>query len=258
VLPTVASRLLDNCKADPDCREVVENMDIWVVPVVNPDGYDYSRSHDLFWRKNRKPLYSESADAEILDKAMRGQPIAYGVDLHRNSFDGVREDIYRPPFDKKGGTSDDFGKTSDDPRSRFFRGFSGASEEETRAMQNLELGKKNIAGVVDHHGFGRMILYPYGFTTEPTDRESAYRDVAEKMTQHAAAPYAIIPASELYLHSGSPCDYDEIHNKYALTLELGKTFQPGAEELKQIDDEVWKADLTFMKWILERKVQDSK
>ncbi|HMB69406.1 MAG TPA: M14 family zinc carboxypeptidase, partial [bacterium] len=60
----VAATLLDDYGSDPDITEWVNEREIWILPVLNPDGYVYVETTDLFWRKNR-----------------RG---GYGVDLNRN------------------------------------------------------------------------------------------------------------------------------------------------------------------------------
>ena len=33
----------------------LENFHIVIYPLLSPDGYEYSRDHDRFWRKNRNP-----------------------------------------------------------------------------------------------------------------------------------------------------------------------------------------------------------
>src|SRR3989442_7755915 len=51
--------------------------DVWVIPVENPDGYQYTFTTDRYWRKNRRPNANGS----------------YGVDPNRNypAFWGVDE-----------------------------------------------------------------------------------------------------------------------------------------------------------------------
>jgi len=41
---------------DPAITAVVDEHEIWVVPVWNPDGYDYVFSTDNLWRRNRRPV----------------------------------------------------------------------------------------------------------------------------------------------------------------------------------------------------------
>jgi len=53
-------------------RNVVDNTQIFVIPMVNPDGVEYSLNTEE-WRKNREPNYDDS-----------GNIISFGVDLNRN------------------------------------------------------------------------------------------------------------------------------------------------------------------------------
>ena len=34
-------------------RDIVDNLDVYIMPVANPDGYEYSRTTDRMWRKTR-------------------------------------------------------------------------------------------------------------------------------------------------------------------------------------------------------------
>lgn len=34
-------------------REIVRSVDWYILPVSNPDGYDYSLNYDRMWRKTR-------------------------------------------------------------------------------------------------------------------------------------------------------------------------------------------------------------
>lgn len=64
VTTCVADRLVRGYDEDPAIRDFVDHTELWVVPVVNPDGYQHSWAHDRYWRKNRRD--------------------GHGVDLNRN------------------------------------------------------------------------------------------------------------------------------------------------------------------------------
>ncbi len=36
-----------------DKMDLIDNLDWYIIPVANPDGYEYTRVGDRFWRKNR-------------------------------------------------------------------------------------------------------------------------------------------------------------------------------------------------------------
>jgi len=65
----IADRLVQGYDTDPEIRRLLDHAEIFVVPVVNPDGYAYSwTTGNRRWRKNRR----RSANG------------SYGVDLNRN------------------------------------------------------------------------------------------------------------------------------------------------------------------------------
>ena len=52
----------------PEVRELAENYDWYILPVVNPDGFNYTKTTNRLWRKNRYPH----------------NVLCYGVDMNRN------------------------------------------------------------------------------------------------------------------------------------------------------------------------------
>jgi hypothetical protein len=66
IATTVAMKLI-RWLAD-SAGATLASHDVWVIPVENPDGYQYTFTNDRFWRKNRRPNDNGS----------------YGVDLNRN------------------------------------------------------------------------------------------------------------------------------------------------------------------------------
>lgn len=59
-----------------DERELLEQLDFYLLPVLNPDGYEYSHIKDRLWRKTRSPQRPANATA--------GQRACKGVDANRN------------------------------------------------------------------------------------------------------------------------------------------------------------------------------
>lgn len=122
---------------------LVEGLDLFVVPLVNPDGRVFVQAPggDRMWRKNRS--------------ANTGQPCR-GVDLNRN-YDFLH--------------SSGIG-TSASACSDVFRGPSAFSEPETRNVRWLLDTHPRITGLLDIHSYGDLILYPWGDddnqTTDPS------------------------------------------------------------------------------------------
>ena len=51
-----ADRLLAGYASDSAVQSALDAIEIIVVPVVNPDGYEYSWTDNRLWRKNRRPV----------------------------------------------------------------------------------------------------------------------------------------------------------------------------------------------------------
>jgi len=98
----LAKYLVENYDTDPLIRSYVDNGEIWIVPMLNPDGHQYSIDVDRWWRKNRRSNGGGS----------------YGVDLNRN---------YSYMWGGPG--------SSGDPWSDIYRGPAPFSEPETQSIQ---------------------------------------------------------------------------------------------------------------------------
>lgn len=129
---------------------IIENIDLFVFPDVNPDGKNYSQTQDILWRKNRNP--NTAVD-----------PSNLGVDLNRN-FD----------FLWNSGIG-----TSSDPSSETYKGESPFSEPETRNVRHLFDTYQNIGYFVDIHSYGGLIMYSWGDdNNQTTDPEQNFLNPA--------------------------------------------------------------------------------
>jgi murein tripeptide amidase MpaA len=114
-----------------DVKLIVEAMDVWLVPCINPDGRTYVMTVDDMWRKNRRDNPGTVCD---------------GVDLNRNA-------------DVVWGVAQ--GQTSCSPCSDVYCGPSAFSEPETRNVRHL-LDTERIVSFVDVHSYSELVLYPWG------------------------------------------------------------------------------------------------
>ena len=169
----VADRLVRGYDSDPAIRAFVDHTRLWVVPVVNPDGYQYSWSTSRYWRKNRRDRH--------------------GVDLNRN---------FSVAF---GGTG-----SSKNQRSETYHGPYAFSEPETAALRDLALGER-IALHVDFHAYGQLVLYPWAYTGTPTkdrDRFAGQGDrMASAMFVAHQTPYRLMSGVDLYAAAGTMTDW---------------------------------------------------
>lgn len=243
----VAERAVTEYGTSEAATQRLKDGEIWIVPIVNPDGYEYSRTKDPMWRKNRAPV---GADA-------MGQPTsAIGVDLNRNYWDGREEHyhLYRPEGDTPNSTWDDFSATSDNPKKDTYRGPKGGSEVETQALMGLAHGHKNIRGLLNHHSYGNMILHPWGITEEPSDRQELYRDIGKRMNEVMNNSFNLQSSADLYPASGDSDDVSHVNNLVPFTLEVGRSFQPPPSSIAPTCEKVGKANLVFIDEIISRSL----
>jgi murein tripeptide amidase MpaA len=121
----------------PEIQTMIENFELWFVPVVNPDGLHVAWNRG-YWsgRKNARDTTSPRGRWNKGD----------GVDLNRNY-----------PFYWNSG----FEKASSGrPGSIFYRGRAAGSEPETRAIMGLA-ERQRFAVSLSYHCYATKILVPY-------------------------------------------------------------------------------------------------
>jgi murein tripeptide amidase MpaA len=127
--------LLENYGSNDEVTYIVNHMQLYFVPCINPDGYVYNQTTNPngggMWRKNRRN---------------NGGGV-YGVDLNRNYSYGW-------------GTTG----TSTNTNNETYCGPSAFSEPETQAMRWL-VQNNNFITAFNAHTYGSDILFPIGVTT---------------------------------------------------------------------------------------------
>ncbi|KAF0308777.1 Carboxypeptidase O [Amphibalanus amphitrite] len=150
-----------------------------LVPVMNPDGYEYSHTHDRLWRKNRRPVN-----------------YCTGVDLNRNF--AARWGTFGVTFLECGLT---------------FPGYRPFSELESRAVRDAVLrDRRRIAAFNSVHSYGQLWLLPYGYSWFASKDIGRQRRVGRAATRAMRAvngvPYRYgISSRVLYLDSGTSTDW---------------------------------------------------
>ncbi len=142
--------LVENYDTNPQIKRLVDNCEIWIVPLVNPDGLEYSIHFYRYWRKNMR----DNGDG------------TFGVDLNRNYG-------YKWGYDNQG--------SSPNPASEVYRGTGPFTEPETQAVRDL-FGQKNFQALVSYHNYSQVILYPWGYTESPSDREDLLLEIGNQMS----------------------------------------------------------------------------
>jgi carboxypeptidase T len=192
---------LDAAGADP-VQRWLQRGEIWVAPMINPDGHEFSRTENRLWRKNRRQNTNGS----------------FGVDPNRN-------------YGYMWGTLN-VNTSSHVPQDETYVGPRAFSEPEVRAVRNL-IAVELFSGVITYHSYSQLILYPWGYTpkpiVDPTDG-SGMQQLAEKMKEliHNVHSRTYTPeqSSKLYPTAGDTTDwtYGE-YGTWSLTIELRPTSQ---------------------------------
>jgi len=231
---------------NPTIVNYLSNFNMAIVPVVNPDGYQWTWASDRLWRKNRRVNGAACQN----DASSR----CCGVDLNRN-YD-----------DHWGG-----GGSSADPCSDTFRGPSAASEPEVKATQNYIRALQTSApvyGSIDWHSYSQLILRPYGWTRADSPSEAALSALGSAMAAAIKSVHGKNYVSEksidLYVTTGTANDYfygdivtstNSGYYNYGYTIELRPTtavpgFQLPPSEIIPTGEECYQATLAFFDYLL--------
>ncbi len=193
--------LVRNYEKNSDVTNILNSRRIYIIPIVNPDGYVYNESSDGYWRKNKRDNDNDGIFEENDD----------GVDLNRNFS-------YEWGYDDAG--------SSPDPTTQTYRGPSPFSEPETQAIKWLTDSIQPIVAI-DYHTYSNLLMFPWGYANIPIPDDSVMRAFAERMTE--VNGYAVgRPGELLYNANGVTVDWwysDSTHPKiFAYTAEVGEDF----------------------------------
>jgi hypothetical protein len=167
-----AERLLANYATDPETQQLLDDVDVFVVPVTNPDGANYSFNDYNFQRKNMDD-WCTGADR---DPANRNR---WGVDVNRNYDVGSVFDGY------VGGSLNCLGETS--------AGTGELSEPESRNIIALANAHPNIKFAMNVHSYGGYFMWPPG-AYKADGRITLPRPSIEESAQFLAAARQIVSA----------------------------------------------------------------
>ena len=181
---------------DPESTFLVDEREMWFVPCVNPDGYEYNRVTNPqgggLWRKNRV----NNGDG------------TFGVDLNRNY-------AYQWGYDNVGSSPNSSNST--------YRGPSAFSEPETQAVRDFVLSR-NFVAAIQAHTYSDLILWPYGYTSGAyTPDENLFQILGSAMAATNGWPAGTV-WSILYEANGASIDWfyhDVPGNPFAFTPEIG-------------------------------------
>ncbi len=211
--------LLENYDTDEEIQALVDNTELYFVPVVNPDGYLYNELTDPngggLWRKNRKD--------------------GNGVDNNRNYDYYIDGD---PSNNTWGGPG-----SSSNPASPLYHGTGPFSEVENQAMRWF-VEQHDFVLALNNHTFGELIYYPFGYADVPTPDDDIYQGITNLLTSQSG-----YSAVRDFPFSGDSDDfmYGTVgtHQKiFAMTPEIGPSFWPPQSSIEAICKEMMFTNLS--------------
>lgn len=135
----LADQLVNGYGSDSQITEYLDELVFYIVPVVNPDGYNYTfptnqgGAGQRLWRKNRRNNGNGT----------------FGVDLNRN---------WSTAWGQPGSSSS--------PSSETYRGTGPFSEPESTNLSNFMLSLPNVKAHLDIHSFSQLILGPWAYSED--------------------------------------------------------------------------------------------
>lgn len=172
----IAEQLLTRYSSDPQIQADVNHLQIWIIPVVNPDGFAYTQTINRFWRKNRR----NNGDG------------TFGVDLNRN---------YGYQWGLNSGSSPN---TWDDT----YRGTGPFSEPETAAIRDFLQARTNLKTILTYHSYSELFLRPWSYTTADPPGEPTLAALAQRSIAAIQAVHGITYSENIwYTSSGETTDF---------------------------------------------------
>ncbi|MCX7611318.1 MAG: M14 family zinc carboxypeptidase [Ignavibacterium sp.] len=191
--------LLQNYGTNPEVTYLVNNREMFFIPCVNPDGYEYNRQTNPngggMWRKNR-----------------RNNGGSYGVDLNRNFG-------YMWGYDNSG--------SSPNPSDETYRGPFAFSEPEAQAVRDFAI-QNNYKTHFNMHSYQNAFLYPWGYINSLTPDNPIYVEFSTDMCAYNGYTHGNSYQILGYNSNGSVRDwmYGEQTTKqkaFGYTVEIGSS-----------------------------------
>ncbi|RMH71641.1 MAG: T9SS C-terminal target domain-containing protein [Gemmatimonadetes bacterium] len=220
----ILTYLADEYAENEAVQRYVDNSEIWLIPILNPDGHHLVvTDFDVWWRKN----VHDNNNNEYIDDYD-------GVDPNRN---------YSYSWEN--------GET--DPADPVYHGEAPFSEPENQAIRDLCLEQRPVS-LITFHTHGELILYPYSSVQYPAPDEDVLTELAYAMA--AINGYQPQQGYELYPTHGDLTDwaYSQL-GTLSYTVEMCNQFIPPGSEIQSWIDESFPITTYFMDRALRSKLE---
>ncbi|KAJ3290043.1 hypothetical protein HDU79_003590 [Rhizoclosmatium sp. JEL0117] len=224
----LAKELLTKSK-DSRIANYLKKFQFVITPMNNPDGYEFTHTHDRYWRKNRRDNGNPN-------------PRAIGVDLNRNWDDGnwgvygaatnVHSETYQGPF--------------------------AFSEPETNGTANFIASFPNRYSGIDFHSYGQLILRNWGYTQVDSPNEAILKKlgdgIRDAIFEKSKEEYTSEKAVGLYPASGCADDWQSMKLGMAgFTIELRSqsSYNIPPSEIVEVGEEIWNGMLFYLDFLIK-------
>jgi hypothetical protein len=172
--------LLENYDSNPEAAYLINERELYFIPVMNPDGYTYNQSINPngggMWRKNRR----NNGDG------------TFGVDLNRNYG-------YAWGYDNIG--------SSDNTSSNTYRGTAPFSEPETQAYRDF-VNSRHFKTNLSYHTYSNVLIYPFGYEENLLTPDSVlYKEYAALLTKDNRYEFGTVNQTIGYVANGGTFDW---------------------------------------------------
>jgi hypothetical protein len=152
--------VVDEDPVEHRVRDVLGSTEIYLIPMVNPDGVEYG------WRKNREPNYGADGQSDTIT--------SYGVDLNRN-YGYMWNIVYLFPENY-------FLEYLQNDESWIYRGEQPFSEIETQSVKSF-VETHDISISLSYHDYGQFMIFPWMHTSKHTPHEALFRSIGYNMSR---------------------------------------------------------------------------
>ncbi|RYP48559.1 hypothetical protein DL768_005558 [Monosporascus sp. mg162] len=157
----IAWSFITSVDDDPMINRILRNFDIIFIPVLNPDGYEYTWEVDRLWRKTRQPTSLSTCPGYDLDHTFGYQ---WNEMNHQFSY-------------------------YDEECSESYGGHAPFEAVEACELadwaRNMTEDGANFVGFFDLHSYSQQILFPYEYSCEASPpNEENLEEVAYNLAKH--------------------------------------------------------------------------
>jgi carboxypeptidase T len=222
--------LLDNYNTDPEVKGIVDNLEMYFVPCINPDSYVYNQTTNPTGGGMQRKNMRKNSDG------------TKGVDINRNydKFWG---------YDNQGSSAT---MSADN-----YRGPSAGSEPETKMIKNFCIAH-HFKFAISCHCYGNYLIHSWGYqASTPAIDNGLFSNYGKFMTEENKYLVGTPSATVGYTGNGASSDWfyaeESVKNKiYEYSPEAGKSsFYPAKNQILGICKDMFNVDYKMAKLALK-------